>query len=440
MFKRHLVSKLTLIFSVILCSTEFPSQAATLPKYKIQHIDGLEYFDALRISDAGHIVTGRQIWFAGTIQDLGGLDTYAMDVNASGQVVGRVYDGTTPFSNAFIWQNGVMSYLPNLSGEEGFATAINNNGQIIGYSDNILGESDENFRATLWNTPSVATDIGVIGSDRTSLGFAINNTGQVGASSAPKLGAGFGWDAFLWNAGQTTTFINDSDPSFTVEGINDSTEVVGTYLSGAYVWSGGQLKLLPSLGGDFTTASGINNAHQIVGRSIDSEGNMHAVTWINSELYDLESLVSDLSGWDYLSMATDINESGQIVGLGKLKDGPDNQVFLLTPPSTAPVIKHVEADHSVLWPPNNKKILVSLTATIQGGSGNSTWKIIKVESNESTRAGDIQIVENHSVRLAASRSGKGNGRIYTIWVQAQNESGNLSKAVSLQVLVPHDKR
>lgn len=421
---------------VTLCGAGYSSQAAQPPQYKIEHVPGLQGTADVRLSDAGHIVSGRKLWFAGSLQDLGGVSTYAMDVNASGQVVGRTLDGTS-HKRPFLWQSGVMTFLPTIGGEEGYAISINNNGQIAGSTDNVAG-SVLNYRATLWNSPSVATDVGTIGTDATSQAMAINNPGQIAAVSGPNSNSEFGWDAFLWSAGQSTAYIKNSDLTFTVEGINDSAEIVGGYLSEAYIWTGGQYKSLPGLGGDFSTGAAVNNQHQVVGSSIDPDGAMHAVTWINSQIYDLETLVPDLSAWDYFLMATDINQSGQIVGVGKLKNGADNQVFLLTPISSAPVITNLSSDHSVLWPPNNDNIPITLSATVQGSSA-TTWKITRVDCNESLKTGDVQIVDAHRVNLAASRLGKGNGRVYTIWVQAQNELGTLSKAVSIDVVVPHDQ-
>ncbi len=55
-------------------------------------------------------------------------------INDAGQVVGwsnRSAGGTF----AFLWQNGTMTSLGALSGGiDSFATAINNAGQIVGYS------------------------------------------------------------------------------------------------------------------------------------------------------------------------------------------------------------------------------------------------------------------------------------------------------------------
>jgi hypothetical protein len=51
---------------------------------------------------------------------------------------------------------------------------------------------------------------------------------------------------------------------------------------------------------------------------------------------------------------------------------------------------------------------------------------------------DIQIDENGLIYLRAERSGKGDGRVYTITYQAVDASGNTSEATAT-VTVPHNQ-
>jgi hypothetical protein len=47
----------------------------------------------------------------------------------------------------------------------------------------------------------------------------------------------------------------------------------------------------------------------------------------------------------------------------------------------------------------------------------------------------------HEVALRATRSGKSKaGRVYTVWLQAEDETGNVSDLVPVDVKVPHDRR
>ena len=69
---------------------------------------------------------------------------FANDVNNRGQVVGVI--GTFAVGQAFIWQNGILTRLPDLGGGESSATALNERGQVVGYSRTVSGE----LHAVMW--------------------------------------------------------------------------------------------------------------------------------------------------------------------------------------------------------------------------------------------------------------------------------------------------
>lgn len=112
--------------------------------------------------------------------------------------------------------------------------------------------------------------------------------------------------------------------------------------------------------------------------------------------------------------------------------------------TTPPVINAVTANPNVLWPPNHK--LVPITIRVRATdtcSPTTTWKIVKVTSNEPVNglgdgdtAPDWQVIGDHGLKLRSERSGRGNGRTYTISVQAADASGNLSSIKNVTVFVP----
>jgi hypothetical protein len=111
--------------------------------------------------------------------------------------------------------------------------------------------------------------------------------------------------------------------------------------------------------------------------------------------------------------------------------------------TTPPVIQSAAATPRVIWPPNHKMVYVHVRAHVTDACSATTWKIIGVRSNESDDAkgdgntsDDWQIVNDHAVKVRAERSGKGNGRVYTITLQAQDASGNLSDPKDVRVVVP----
>ena len=112
--------------------------------------------------------------------------------------------------------------------------------------------------------------------------------------------------------------------------------------------------------------------------------------------------------------------------------------------TTPPTITFASANPSVLWPPNHKMVSVTLTVTATDNCGGTpACKIISVSSNEpircldfGDRAPDWQVTGNLTVDLRSERSGKRNGRIYTINLICSDAAGNLSSMRSLTVSVP----
>jgi hypothetical protein len=107
-----------------------------------------------------------------------------------------------------------------------------------------------------------------------------------------------------------------------------------------------------------------------------------------------------------------------------------------------PEIASIAASPHVLWPPNHVMVPINVMAEAVDTCGPSPLiRIVDVGSNEPQNhfAPDFEIIGPLSVNLRAQRSGKGNGRVYTIVVQAEDENGNSSFA-SVNVTVPHSKR
>ncbi|PYV61048.1 MAG: hypothetical protein DMG97_44420, partial [Acidobacteria bacterium] len=90
-------------------------------------------------------------WKNGYIRDLGtlgGPDAMVLGVNESGQIFGNSYTnfdsspvcGVPDFgfdalmTGAFLWQNGKMTNLGSFGGTCTNAIALNNRGQVVGYS------------------------------------------------------------------------------------------------------------------------------------------------------------------------------------------------------------------------------------------------------------------------------------------------------------------
>jgi hypothetical protein len=113
--------------------------------------------------------------------------------------------------------------------------------------------------------------------------------------------------------------------------------------------------------------------------------------------------------------------------------------------TTPPVISQLTPSLTSLWPPNHKMVPVSFTAVVADACGATTWKIISITSSEAVNARgsgntspDWEITGDHTANLLAERSGITGPRVYTITVEAEDASGNVSEPVSTTVTVPHN--
>lgn len=109
----------------------------------------------------------------------GTSSSYATDVNRNGQVVGVSYTIGGEEFRAFIYQNGAMSDLGSLGGSRSSATAINDAGQVVGWSNTAEGQQhaylhSEGGMTDLNALPGVASSGWVLQS-----AIAINNAGQI---------------------------------------------------------------------------------------------------------------------------------------------------------------------------------------------------------------------------------------------------------------------
>jgi probable HAF family extracellular repeat protein len=81
-----------------------------------------------------------------------------------------------------------------------------------------------------------------------------------------------------------------------------------------------------------SAAWGINDSGQVVGYAmITSSGETHAFLYSGGRMQDLNDLIPADSGWELLG-ANAINNSGEIVGYGRLNEEP--RAFLATPATT----------------------------------------------------------------------------------------------------------
>ena len=325
------VSAVTAAVAGMAAVTSAPASAAPVreaPAYRVTDLGtlpGAPDSTAMGVNDRGDVVgqSGAHavLWRNGRIVDLGTLGgsySAAVDVNERGDVAGysQVADGAG--NHAFIWRGGRLIDLSPLPGfSSSYATAINDGGNVVGYS-----VGDGGISAVLWRPDGTAVDL----TAETGLHEVtdLDNAGRLVGSVTPD---GMNGYPALWYRGRLTVL---SDTSGTASAINDRAEITGYFVAGvgdSFVWRGGRLTEIPLLPdmppASMMQAQGINNRGQVVGF-----GGFDGFVWDSDT-----GTLSTLPGINRLGPAAyDINDRGQIVGsAGTSPENLEPHAVLLSP-------------------------------------------------------------------------------------------------------------
>ncbi len=286
--------------------------------------------------------------------NLGGYESLAVDINNRGQIIGfstnGIPDPFDPFGfptqlRGFIWQNGVMSDLGTLGGPDTqIGVRVNERGQTTGASDTNFEPNPSTGLPTadpfLWENGKMI-DLGSFGG---TLGFGdmVNNRGQViGVSDLP---GDTTQHAFLWENGNLQDLGTLGGTYSAPNWLNEAGEVVGGATTPgdlnyfAFLWKNGKMNNLGALDGDpCSQGNAINETGQIVGESASCDflTVQRAFLWERGSMVDLNNLIPSNSSLS-LSAAWNINERGEIVGVGIPPGGSTNtdfvgHLFLLIP-------------------------------------------------------------------------------------------------------------
>jgi probable HAF family extracellular repeat protein len=174
----------------------------------------------------------------------------------------------------------------------------------------LFGESESN------STRYVVTDLGVLPEHQNSRAFSVNISGVVVGGCTQ----GFVTQhAFVCKAGgqMMECAISDSGAGQTVAlGVNSAGDVCGTYcdvdgVCRGWILKAGNLQSAPidigTLGGNFCAPYAMNDKGAVVGFSHTSDYKNHAFLWSHG-------VMKDLFPCSDFSLATDINNLGQVVG------------------------------------------------------------------------------------------------------------------------------
>lgn len=280
-------------------------------------------------------------------------------INNSGAVVGDSTFGQD-FSHAAVFSNGSATDLGTLieGGSFSRANGINANGQVVGFSSQML---DGNGRAFIVSTfdPSGMIDLGTLGGAYAEA-WGINDSGFVTGNSETTR-ALEATHAFIWqrNTGMRDlgtlagafsygTFINNKNHVAGYSTISMRNDRVHAFLH-----NGNQMIDLGSLGGSFlesdnSYALGVNASDEVVGYSYlpspcpacerEAGGSpvIHtpppvAFVYRDGAMANLNDLIGKAATNYRLDSATAINDEGQIVAIAYDNSAGAFRAVLLTP-------------------------------------------------------------------------------------------------------------
>ena len=307
----------------------------------------------------GNAVRRAALWHDGQLDSLGSLGGPNSSVvwpglDNDGMVVGIAETAATdPFNEdwscsnffpstthkvcvGFAWQDGVMTPLPTFGGDNGFATGVNNHGQVVGWAETPIHDPTCNkpqvlqFRAAMWEPrKNRMTQLQPLHGDSTSAATAINDRGQaVGISGRCDVAVGefSAQHAVLWDNGTVTDIGSLGGVAWnTPMAINENGMVVGfsdlpgdddgTFNARAFRWTKQTgIDSLGAIGSDpFSEALGVNNLGQVVGISFGGASGSRGFLWQNGKMYNLKDLMG--AGFaDVIVAGQDINDAGVITG------------------------------------------------------------------------------------------------------------------------------
>lgn len=263
-------------------------------------------------------------------------------MNADGQVVGGYLPlgGFLGQSEAFqLSPDGDSITLPSLVPDfPASALDINDSGMIVGAAQ----RKEDGAKSSVYWIDGEIHEIPDLGGPANNA-FAVNNDGVVVGTTNEEWGSP--WIPYRWSQDEGLQPLEGLLPDVPAEAIdiNDHGTVVGrggvSFQQNRPVYwdADGELHELPCL---YDTpqciAVSISNTHVMVGNEMNEEEpfpRTEARLWMDDQVYHLQDLVPDLPDNLFLTEAVDVNSLGQIIAIAEVTDAdtPERVTVLLTP-------------------------------------------------------------------------------------------------------------
>lgn len=291
----------------------------------------------------------------GTISEAVGINDAMVSVGYANETSENDAGQTISKNFPVVFEGGTVSKLPDLAGLVGAVAYDVNNQNVVILGGSYDVDSDDEFnsssRAFVFDRQTeqyTMIEPFAEGANRRSFVTSIDDNGDlVGFSDVKVAEDNFSIASYITNVADVSTLTQlpsvDNREMF-ARSVNSKKEVVGNiYISGTndqreafYVdmsTASPQIEFLGFFADNFndSRANDINNMGQVVGRALISVPTLRetaAFLYENGEMKDLNKLVACNTPWK-LTEARAINDSGQIIGVGSL-DG-EVRTFRLDP-------------------------------------------------------------------------------------------------------------
>jgi probable HAF family extracellular repeat protein len=239
----------------------------------------------------------------------------------------------------FVIRDGEMKALPTLGGINGYASGVNELGEVVGWAETTVQDSTctfpqvFQFEAVKYGRDDKPQVLAPLSGDQDSAATALNDAGDVVGISGEcnnAVGALSAKHAIIWHNGKPRVLPTFGGTGWnTPTDINERGDVVGfanmppdiaadgslEFNPVAFIWTKGKgtQKIMPLAGDTNSIAYAINNHGQVVGQSYGGPEGARAFVWENGKATDLNAIASGDSGI-YLIYAEAINDRGDISG------------------------------------------------------------------------------------------------------------------------------